>query len=154
MLQPMNIASPQVFPPIPIRYSYTGEPKILVPKDIESSTESSIFLQVQKKIEYLKNIYIFDNHNEIISFLLDNNEDLLDILWEASNYIFDIFGKVPIYLDLHHDPEEGWDELFIVIKTHYSPEKALELENKLFEEWFIKVIDKVKGRLNFTEEPL
>jgi hypothetical protein len=59
-----------------------------------------------------------------------------------------------IYLELYSDPEEEWDELFIVIKSPYSAEEAIELEKKLFDEWFVNIIDKVNNRLNFTEEPL
>lgn len=141
-------------PPITIGSSYTLQYKTLplTPK-IPESIESSVYIQVPKQIEYLKRIYIFDEPEEITQFLF-SNEDLIEILLEARDYLVKIFGKVPIYLEFHHDPEEEWDELFIIIKTNYPPEKAVDLENKLFEEWFIKVIDKVKGRLSFTEEPL
>ncbi|MBI5166246.1 MAG: hypothetical protein HY998_00710 [candidate division NC10 bacterium] len=57
------------------------------------------------------------------------------ILKEGRERIISVFGEnVKICLELHHDPEEGWDELFIVIKSAYSAEKAIELENRLAEE--------------------
>jgi len=115
--------------------------------------ESSVYLLPQILIDNLETKYIFMNPEEIKMFLLSNT-DLIGILIDAPEHIRRIFGEVPIYLKLTHDPEENWDELFIVIKTSYSPEKAVELENKLFDEWFINVIDKVNTRLNFTEEPL
>ncbi len=103
-------------------------------------------------IDGLKQKYSFINHDKVTRFL-SANIDLIDILIDASQYIYSVFGNVPIYLELHCDPEEEWDELFIVIKTNYSPEKAVELENKFFDEWFVKVMSKVSGRLNFAEEP-
>ena len=119
----------------------------------EANEENSVYLSYQDLISYLEKEYIFENPEEIKRFLV-NNEDLIEILFSATDHIREIFGNVPLYLELHHDPEEGWDELFIVIKTNYPAEKAVELESKLFENWFVKVLDKVKGRLNFTEEPL
>ena len=115
--------------------------------------ETSIYKSVQNLIKYIEEIYILKNPNKIKSFLL-SNQDLLPILLEAYEYIYEIFGKVPLYLEIHHDPEEEWDELFIVIKTSFPPSKAVELERKFFNEWFIKVLDKVNGRLSFIEEPL
>jgi len=98
--------------------------------------------------------YVFVDKEKIIDFLFANS-DLIPILLEAPKYIYEIFGQnVPIDLELYSDPEEEWDELFIVIKSPYSAEKAIELEKKLFDEWFINIIDKINNRLNFTEEPL
>ena len=119
----------------------------------ERNGESSIYLLPQNLVGYLEYVYILKNPKEIKKFLIDN-EDLIEILFSAPEHIRKIFGDVLIYLELHHDPEEEWDELFIIIKSNYPPEKAVELEDKLFEQWFVKVLDKVKGRLNFTEEPL
>ncbi len=101
----------------------------------------------------LGNIYTIDNPREIKDFLL-SNDCLMEILFEAPEHIYRIFGQVPIHLELHKDPEEGWDELFIVIKSSYSAEEALRLENRLAEEWFLDRIRDTKGKLNVTEEPL
>jgi len=98
--------------------------------------------------------YVFVDKEKIIDFLFANS-DLIPILLEAPKYIYEIFGQnVPIYLELYSDPEEEWDELFIVIKSPYSAKKAIELEKKLFDEWFVNIVNKVNNRLNFTEEPL
>ncbi len=115
--------------------------------------DASIYRHEINSIEQLGEIYIFENPDEIKHFLMAN-KDLIPILVKGHERITKIFGNVPLYLELHSDPEEGWEELFIVIKTSYPAEKAFELENKLFKEWFIEVMDKVNGRLNFTEEPL
>jgi hypothetical protein len=61
---------------------------------------------------------------------------------------------VRVCLELHRDPEEGWDELFIVIKSEYGAEEAIRLENRLAEEWFLDRMKDTKGKLNIVEEPL
>ena len=101
----------------------------------------------------LEKQYIFTEPEKIRTFLIFNS-DLIPFLEEAPKYIYKIFGQCPIYLEIHHDPEENWDELFIIIKTSYTPEKSIELEKKLFDEWFVKIIHKVGNRLNFIAEQL
>lgn len=61
---------------------------------------------------------------------------------------------VNIHLELHHDPEEGWDELFIVIRSPYPPAEAVRRENQLAAEWFLDRIKDTRGKLNIIEEPL
>lgn len=91
---------------------------------------------------------------EVISFVR-KYPFLLSILEEAPDQIYRMFGKdILLRLELHHDPEEGWDELFIVIRSAYSAEEAIRLENRLAEEWFLDRIKETRGKLNITEEPL
>lgn len=118
---------------------------------------TSVSLMEKESVEEMVSLYQFykfvDNEEEIVSFV--EKHHLLGILLEAVREIRRVFGKeILLELELHRDPEEEWDELFIVIKTNYPPEKAVKLEEKLFYEWFIKIIDKVNNKLNFTEEPL
>lgn len=154
MIQQISLLYSQIILP---GYSSTLEPKFSESEIFKSSEvrneQSSVYLLSQNLIDLLNDIYIFKNPKEIKRFLL-SNKDLIGILLSAYEHIRRIFGDSPIYLELHHDPEEDWDELFIIIKSDYPPEKAVELENKLFKEWFIEVLDKVGTRLNFTEEPL
>jgi len=132
---------------------------ITLPREVDLSAnrfredENSYYLYFYNVLEQIEKSYILENPREVKEYLLDNN-DLIPIVNEAPEYINRIFGYVPIFLELHHDPEENWDELFIVIKTNYPPEKAVELEIKLFDEWFINIMDKVGNRLNFIEKPL
>lgn len=119
----------------------------------EDIAETSITLQPQRLISELEKLYIFDNPEEIKNFL-STNDYLIEILFEAPEHIYGTFGQVPVHLELHHDPEEDWDELFIVIKSTYSAEEAIRLENRLAEEWFLNRIKDTRGKLNITEEPL
>lgn len=98
--------------------------------------------------------YEIENEKKVICFI-ENNIFLLGLLVEAPIHIYRIFGKeVKLHLKLCHDAEEGWDELFIVIKSSYAPVRAVELENELAEEWFIDRMEIANGKLNFAEEPL
>jgi hypothetical protein len=115
--------------------------------------ETSSYLSPYKTIKDLETIYFFENYNDIMQFLR-SNLDLVPLLVEAPIYIYDIFGGVPIFLEVHSDPEENWDELFIVIKTTLPAEEAVKREMQLFDIWFSHVIQKVGNRLNYTEEPL
>ena len=105
-----------------------------------------------KQWDEIHRLYGFDDSGEIKDFV-SHNTQILSALLEAPEHVRRIFGDVPLHLELHHDPEEGWDELFIVIKTSYSAKKAIELENKLFDEWFVHVMPSTKNKLCITEEP-
>jgi hypothetical protein len=95
------------------------------------------------------------DHKKVIAGFLKSRKYLHPILKEAKPRIISVFGEnVKICLELHHDPEEGWDELFIVIKSASSPEEAIRLENKLAEEWFLDRMKATRGKLNIIEEPL
>ena len=124
------------------------------PYKLHRTEDSSINLEFYNNLKTLENIFEFNNSDDIKRFILKHRE-LLEILLNADNEIHKIFGSnVRLQLELHTDPEEEWDELFIIIKSPYSAEKAIELEKKLFNEWFINIIDKVNNKLNFAEEPL
>jgi len=105
-------------------------------------------------LDEIKGAYEFSNIEEIRNFVLQNNY-LVDILKEAPEDIYRIFGKsIKLVLELHSDPEEEWDELFIVIKSPYAPQKARELMNELDRTWFLNIMDKTQGKLCITEEYL
>jgi hypothetical protein len=90
----------------------------------------------------------------IVSFIVEHSF-LLSLLLEAYKHIYRIFGRgVKLQLELNRDPEENFDELFIVIKSSYSAEEAQERLNKLDQVWFLNILNKVQGKLNITEEPL
>jgi len=100
----------------------------------------------------IKSLYSLRNEEAIVEFL-SQNRDLMEYLLDAPAKIREIFGDdVKLELELHTDPEENWDELFIVIVTSVSPKEVIEMERQLFKEWFGKIVDKIGGRLNYTSE--
>jgi hypothetical protein len=118
----------------------------------EETVETSVTLLPQILIKQLERKYIFENPKEINNFLLKNNV-LLEVLFEARDNIYRIFGQVPARVELHVDPEENWDELFIVIRSSFSVEEALFLENRFMEEWFLDRMKDTGGKLNLVVEP-
>lgn len=127
--------------------------RLELPKIMEDF-KGSVFFNREKDFRLLERLFnLSNNPGEVKRFLLVNSY-LIEILLEAPTHIYRIFGQVPMELELHHDPEEGWEELFIVIKSAYSAEEAIRLENKLAEEWFLDRMKDTRGKLNITEEPL
>lgn len=111
----------------------------------------------QKEAEYITNIYQFykfrGSEEAIINFIREN--ELMGALLEVVREIRKVFGKEAILeLELHRDPEEGWDELFIIIKSSHNAKELIGLEEKLFREWFVHVMNSFYGKLNFTTELL
>ncbi|MDI6781100.1 MAG: hypothetical protein QME49_03200 [bacterium] len=103
----------------------------------------------------LYQFYKVQSEDEIISFIR-KHPFLLPILVDAPVEIYRIFPRddVKLELELHHDSEEDYDELFVVIKSPYSPQKARKSMDKLDETWFLEIMDRTKNKLCITEEPL
>lgn len=90
--------------------------------------------------------------NEEVLQFIERHPHLVPLLFEAPQQIFSIFGKdAELTLELHKDPEEAYDELFVVIKTKRTD--AIELLEKL-DKWFLRVAKAVDNKLNFTVEGL
>jgi hypothetical protein len=111
---------------------------------------------VEQGFEHIKECFDIplDEEGGIRKFLEENGH-LYPILEEAPDKIVSVFGTdAKISLELHRGPEEDWEELFIIIKSHYATDEAVRLEKKLAEEWFLLKLQSTKGKLNITEEPL
>lgn len=121
---------------------------------VPRSVENSIILKPQKDIRLLEILYNFENPMDVKRFLL-TNKSLIEIVFEAHRQIKRIFvEEINLFLELHHDPEEDWEELFIVIKSPYAPIKTRELMDDLDRSWFLDIMDKTQGKLCITEEYL
>ena len=108
---------------------------------------------IMKKLEQFEEegLYTFEDKEEIIRFLI-KNPDLIQELYSAHQLICKVFGECNIDVKLYKDPEENTEEILIVIKSKNPPEKILELYERLFEDWYIKIMDKVFPRLDYTVE--
>ena len=116
--------------------------------------EISVIRKSEELINLLEEFYLFRNPKEAKIFLLANDY-LIEILFEAHWQIKKVFGEaVTTYLELHRDPEEEFEELFVVVKSTCSPEEARKLMDQLDEEWFLDVMNKTQGNMCITEEPL
>lgn len=89
-----------------------------------------------------------------IQAFLEQHPFLYPIVNEAKGHIASVFGReAKVCLELEHDPEEGWDELFIVVKSKCSAEEAIRLEGQLMEEWFLDRMKNTRGKLSIVEDP-
>ena len=113
---------------------------------------------VSEQVDGIVNMYEMpedSNETEEIRRFVEERELLFPILKEAKGQIISVFGThVRLCLELYHDIEEGWEKLFVVIKSPYSAEKAHELEQILGKKWFLTKIKEAKGDLIISEESL
>jgi hypothetical protein len=135
-------------------YSETLEDNIALIRANYSVAMVKCFKDVFKttRIEYLDILFKLDNPKEIKAFISQNSH-LIQIIYDAKDQIRRYFGYVVSHLQLHRDPEERWDELFIIIKSPYSVEKTIEMEDKLADDWFLNVMDTTQGKLNIIAFP-
>jgi hypothetical protein len=112
-------------------------------------------ISVSDQVDEIIDMYeiLEDNDEAEIRRFIEERDYLFPIIKEAKGQILSVFGDyVKLYLELYHDIEEGWEKLFIIIKSPYSAEKALELERILGKKWFLDKIKEAKGDLIISEE--
>lgn len=120
---------------------------------LAENEQSSVYLSIINKIGLIEEFYVLENLVDIKIFLL-RNPNLIDILLDAPKYFNGHIMNAQLYLELHRDPEENWDELFIILKINAEVHEAINIENKLFETWFSDIMDETRGLLNFEVEPI
>lgn len=119
-----------------------------------SDASRSLVCELTTKFRCLDDLYSYRNRADVVNFLW-TNPFLVDFLFQAHRQIRVYFhAGSEICLDLHRDPEEDYDELFVVIMSPYSSQKARELMSRLRKEWFLDALDRTQGKLCITEEPL
>jgi hypothetical protein len=135
---------PGVFPNMPVLENvFIGSKAI---KQFEK-TRSDIDATLKKLTSFP--YVIHGDKKEIESFVINNQ--LTNFLWEAVPHVRRIFGSdAQLYLELSEDPEGDFRELFIVIKTNHEINKALRLLERLDQEWFLSIVNRVGNCLNIT----
>lgn len=78
--------------------------------------------------------------------------DVVSLLSEAPGAIRLVFGDVRPALELVVDPEENWEELFVVIPTSGSTDQALHQLRQLDANWFGDAARRAKFSANVTVE--
>ena len=91
--------------------------------------------------------YRFINaESEITNFIEENN--LWGFLLEAPWQIKRVFGDdIVLELQLHRDPTEDFECLFVTIRTSLPPESSVNLLARLDEEWWLHVDDGIRNVL-------
>jgi len=115
------------------------------------------FTETDSIIDKIISMYEISENDDVekIRDFIENHEHLIPILNEAKEHIISVFGDcIRIFLELYYDIEEGWEQLFVVIKSPYDSDKALELKLRLIREWLIHTVDEAREYLAISEEPL
>lgn len=78
--------------------------------------------------------------------------EVVPVISDAPTAIRKVFGSAPLVLDLVVDPEEAWEELFIVIVTTDSVDQSLRQLRKLDASWFGDAERQANFLINVTVE--
>ena len=114
-------------------------------------------VEAESEINKIIGMYEISENDDVekIRDFIENHNHLIPILKEAKEHITSVFGDcVKIFLELYYDIEEGWEQLFVVIKSPYDSDKALELKLRLIREWLIHTVSEAREYLAISEEPL
>jgi len=133
---------------LPLIYIY------LIQKLKEIDEETSIIAQEENKLKLLEELYILNNETKVKTFL-KRNPFLIDILLSAENEIREVLEEniSSLELELHKDPEEDFEKLFLVVKTtNASPEKLIGLLEKIDDEWYLNLDYETRKNFNIMIE--
>jgi hypothetical protein len=90
----------------------------------------------------------FEMNDEVASFVAQHPY-LSGLLEQATTKVTEIFGESAMTrVELHHDPEEGYEELFVVVSASLEPEEAMDCLRRLDEEWLLNVLSETQGKFN------
>lgn len=105
-------------------------------------------------LQQLVKAYTLVNEHQILDFL-EHHPHLGQVLLDAPAAIHTLFGRqAQLKLELHRDPDEGWEELFIVTQTPKQPAQALQLLDRLDKAWLASAEQQADYLLNVTVEPI
>ncbi|MCK4330975.1 MAG: hypothetical protein KAW81_00310 [Dehalococcoidia bacterium] len=90
---------------------------------------------------------------EVVRFLL-GHKYLSPILLQAVPYLKQVFGQSPVYLEVERDLDEGFEELFAVVKVNTGPTEALDLLAQFDQQWFMSAARQARAKLNFTVDTI
>lgn len=112
----------------------------------QETSLSSILMNLEK-------FYILENTEEIVEFI-GTHTFLVNILFEVPRRIKNIFGEsIEMHLELHKDPEEDFEGLFIIVKTNLPPKASLDLLDKFDEKWWLNVDNNIRNLLEVMVRP-
>jgi len=104
---------------------------------------------MKTKLDLLKQFYTFHKHTEVEKFLMDNLS-LIEVLYEANKKIKEYFGElVQLTLEITIDPEceTEYKELYLLIHTSFSVEKALDCLKQFDNEWWLNIPANIHKKL-------
>lgn len=104
--------------------------------DAPLGTDMSVVQNRLADIAAIASAFPPDDPEAVVGFMFER-PDLPKLIAETASRVWQIFGlEASLHLSFLHDPDEGFDELFLVISTGHEIEKAFNLLNQ-FDSWFI-----------------
>lgn len=138
-------------------FEYFSEIEVVIPESEpeleEIYTEFKQETSLSSILMNLEKFYILENTEEIVEFI-GTHTFLVSMLFEAPKRIKNIFSEsIEMYLELHKDPEEDFEGLFIIIKTNLTPKVSLDLLDKFDEKWWLSVDSNIRNLLEVMVRP-
>lgn len=89
----------------------------------------------------------------VVMTYLSRNPSLLPVINEATTRIRQLFGyDAPLVLEVEPEPEDGSEELFLLIQTRKAPVDARGFLAQLDQSWWLSVVPQVGNLLNIDVE--
>jgi len=99
--------------------------------------------------------HCFDlRESENAAEFLRKDSSVIPILLEGYSVITqpDLFPTAKLGLTVYSDPEDGTEQLIIIIPTKYSPQDALLRYEQLKRDWWSKTLRRYHGKLGIKLE--
>ncbi len=99
----------------------------------------------------LEKVFALDDPVGIHRFLREN-AFMEEVLWTAREQLGRFFGDAPLALRLSQYPEEGANELLLLIRTSLPASEALSLLDRFDTEWWLEALPLVQYKLTIKLE--
>ncbi len=120
--------------------------------EIWQDTGASVLSASSIDIQYIEELYVFRNLDEVRSFL-GKFPAVVPILADAYVKIGNYFPSSQLFLEVFKAPELDDDEhLFILIATNFTPDEALKKLSELDDDWWLGAMYSVEGRVSINVE--
>ena len=121
--------------------------------DVEAFERNRRPASFVRLVEIVENGFLLRNTDWGALFrYASEHPEVVSLLSEGPEAIRPVFGAVRPVLELVVDPEEDWEELFIVIPTSGSTDQALQQLKQLEASWFTEAARRAKFSVNVTVE--
>lgn len=106
-----------------------------------------MLLEANRDLPKLRTSYEFDNEEEIYSFVR-RNPYVMSALLDAPLSISGRFEDSPLLaLEVFTDPDEGYEQLFLLIRTTLAADDAQQRLDALYDDWWLDIVPSMKHKM-------
>lgn len=108
---------------------------------------------IDSRLSDIERKFEFREKNTVLSFLRQN-DFLIPLILESAERIRSYFEKdARLIMELVEDSEsDGFEELFLIVKTSHAPAEASRLLERFDEEWWLQASRRAQCKLNIDYE--